>query len=143
MLVQICSKCFEFAVRPPTRGLTCRSSSYLMTTASADNGIAASSPHVEEAEGPYPLGRVDPLNLRGRAVILLSASFEARNQPMGFARIEQAHRGHGPCVAPGVPVDHETRCADRNVQRSRSAVVRDNGADRVLGFRPWDMVEQP
>ena len=141
MLVQIFSKCFELALRPPTRGLTYMSWFYLMTTTFADNGVAASSPHVEEAEGPYPQ-RIDPLNLpQAHAVILLSASVEARNQPMGFARIEQAHCGHGPCVTPGVAVDHETRCADRNVQRSRSAVVRDNGADRVLGFRPWDMVE--
>ena len=73
--------------------------------------------------------------------LIISASLEAGDQPMGISRIEQAHCGQCACAAPGVPLDHEAGCADRNVQRSRSAVVGDNGADRVRGFRPWDMVE--
>jgi hypothetical protein len=66
MLVQIFSKCFQVALRPPTRGLTCMSWFYLMTITFTDNGVAASSPHVEEAEGPYPQ-RIDPLNFAAGA----------------------------------------------------------------------------
>ena len=46
----------------------------------------------------------------------LSAALEAGNQFVGFAWIEQAHGGQRPRAAPGMPVDHEARCADRNVQ---------------------------
>src|SRR6266446_1357930 len=75
--------------------------------------------------------------------ILLSAAFEARNQFVGLARIEKAHSSQRPCATPGVPFDHEAGCADRNVQCRRCAIVGRNRADRMLGFGPWDMVEQP
>src|SRR5712671_4890807 len=79
-----------------------------------------------------------------RAVdILLSAAFEARNQFVGLARIEKPHSSQRPCAAPGVPFDHQAGCADRNVQCRRCAVVGRDRADRMLGFGPWDMVEQP
>ena len=78
-----------------------------------------------------------------RALISLSAALEAGNQFVGLAWIEQAHGSQRPCAAPGVPVDHEARRADRNVQCRRGLVVGHDGADRMFGFRPWDMVEQP
>src|SRR5215208_1035917 len=50
------------------------------------------------------------------ALISLSAALEAGNQLVGLAGIDEAHGGQRSCAAPGVPVDHEARCAGRNVQ---------------------------
>src|SRR5262245_369591 len=71
------------------------------------------------------------------------AALEAGNQFVGLARIEQAHRSQRPCATPGVPLDHETGGADRNVQGSRGRRISHDCADRVLGLGPWNMMEQP
>src|SRR5262245_17998216 len=70
-------------------------------------------------------------------------ALEAGNQFVGLAWIEEAHRSQRPCATPGVPLDHEAGCADRNVQGGRGLLVSNDGADRMLGFGPWNMMEQP
>src|SRR5215510_7812636 len=70
-------------------------------------------------------------------------ALEAGNQLVGLAWIEEAHRSQRPCATPGVPLDHEARRADRNVQGRRGLLVGNDGADRMLGLGPWDMMEQP
>src|SRR5215510_13549618 len=78
-----------------------------------------------------------------RVDILPLTALEAGNQFVGFAWIEEAHRSQRPCATPGVPLDHEAGRADRNVQGSRCRLVSHDGADRMLGFGPRDMMEQP
>ena len=61
----------------------------------------------------------------------------------GLAGIEQADSSQCPAAAEGAPVDHKAWRANCNVQRPGSFFVGDNGADRMFGFRPWDMMQQP
>src|SRR6266702_2127123 len=72
-----------------------------------------------------------------------STAFESGNQFVGLAGIEQASGGQCPPAAPGAPVDHKARRAKRNIECRRSPLVGHDGADRVLGFGPGDVVEQP
>ena len=77
------------------------------------------------------------------ADIVLSASLESGDKAVRVTGIEQAHRGDGARAAPGIAVDHEARRADGDVERFRRAIIRNDGADRMLGFCPWDMMKQP
>src|SRR3954463_8811441 len=77
------------------------------------------------------------------ADIVLSASLESGDKAVRVTGIEQPHRGDRARAAPGIAVDHEAGCADGDVERLRRAIVRDDGADRMLGLCPWHMVKQP
>jgi len=60
---------------------------------------------------------------------------------VGLAWIEQAH-SVSVRVLRQVCGRSRGKRADHNVQCRRGLVVGHDGADRMLGFRPWDMVEQ-
>src|SRR5215471_8889400 len=83
------------------------------------------------------------MNVVRSILVSLSTAIEAGNQLVRLAGIDEAHGRQRSRDAPGVTFDHQAGRADRDLQRLRGLLVGYDGADRMLGFRPRHVMEQP
>src|SRR3954453_20589110 len=77
------------------------------------------------------------------AHLFSSTAPEAGNELVGLAGIDQPDGGQCPATAPGAPIDHKAWRTVGDVQRCCGGLVSQDSADRMLGLRPWDMMQQP
>src|SRR5262245_15036091 len=72
-----------------------------------------------------------------------SATSEPGHEFVRLTGIDEAYRRQRPRDTPCVALDHKARRADCDIEGVRGLFIGHDGTDRMLGFRPWHMMQQP